>query len=394
MTDAERRKSSNENMANGEAKIADEVVDPEGVCFSCQDWNVDGVKKKDIVWIACSTCDKWWHVSSAGLAGLTQVTVGKLRNWNCHFCFVLSDRLKSASLTNGVAKELTAVIQDAVKVSVVDSIQSVLVNTVVDKANQEITKSWAQIASGDQQKLVKDVVQATTGHALSASMQQIDANMQACMKRAKNITIKNLPDNGKEAESMDELKQLICDHAGEISIGEIASARRIGAFNNVNRNKFRGRVVIAILKSEDKAAAMHHYGNGYVYQGASRKEDVWVNPDLIKADRDAKWMAREKKKVEAEKKKDKENAKKEKPVVVPKAVIPKPVYKKATVVNTPAEVNANNEQLELLEDNIVSIEEKMVPVDKNIKSENEAAENDKGDKVDKLDGSDKDSKNE
>ena len=35
-----------------------------------------------------------------------------------------------------------------------------------------------------------------------------------------------------------------------------------------------------------------------------------------------------------------------------------------------------------------------LPVDKNIKSENEAAENDKGDKVDKLDGSDKDSKNE
>ena len=70
-------------------------------------------------------------------------------------------------------------------------------------------------------------------------MQQIDANMQARMKRAKNITITNLPDNGKEAESMDELKQLICDHAGEISIGEIASARRIGAFNNVNRNKFR-----------------------------------------------------------------------------------------------------------------------------------------------------------
>ena len=105
------------------------------------------------------------------------------------------------------------------------------------------------------------------------------------------------------------------------------------------------------------------------------------------------WLVK-RKKVEAEKKKDKENAKKEKPVVVPKAVIPKPVYKKATVVNAPAEVNANKEQLELLEDNIGSIEEKMVPVDKNIKSDNEAAENDKREKVDKVDDSDKDSKNE
>ena len=79
-----------------------------------------------------------------------------------------------------------------------------------------------------------DVVQLTTGHALSASMQQIDANMQARMKRVRNITVSNLPDNGKDKESVEELKQLICDHAGDISVEEIASAKRIGTFNLVS----------------------------------------------------------------------------------------------------------------------------------------------------------------
>ena len=59
---------------------------------------------------------------------------------------------------NEVAKELTSVIQDAVKVSVVDSIQSVLVNNVVAEANHEVKKSWAKIASGEQEKLMTDVV--------------------------------------------------------------------------------------------------------------------------------------------------------------------------------------------------------------------------------------------
>ena len=109
----------------------------------------------------------------------------------------MPDHLKKSKLLNEVAKELTSVIQDAVKVSVVDSIQSVLVNNVVAEANHEVKKSWAKIASGEQEKLMTDVVQLTTGHALSASMQQIDANMQARMKRVRNITVSNLPDNGK-----------------------------------------------------------------------------------------------------------------------------------------------------------------------------------------------------
>ena len=193
---------------------------------------------------------------------------------------------------------------------------------------------------------------------------------------------------------MEELKQLICDHAGDISVEEIASAKRIGTFNSVNRNKFRGRVVIAVLKSENKAASMHHYGNGYVYRGASFKEDVWVNPDLIKADRDTKWMAREQRKVEADKDKEKE---KKKPVVAPKPegyrVRPRSVYKQP-VANAEAEVkNTNEEQLKRLEDVIESIEEKL-PVEENVEFKSDMDESDKGKKVDEVEDSKKDSKNE
>ena len=39
------------------------------ICYCCQDWNVEGVSKKDIVWVSCSTCHEWWHVICAGLTG-------------------------------------------------------------------------------------------------------------------------------------------------------------------------------------------------------------------------------------------------------------------------------------------------------------------------------------
>ena len=90
----------------------DLTKDDSEICFCCQNWNEEVGRKTD-VWISCSTCQAWWHVSCAGFEGLTQPMAKKIKNWNCHFCFVVPDRLKSAKLTNDVAKELKNVIQEA-----------------------------------------------------------------------------------------------------------------------------------------------------------------------------------------------------------------------------------------------------------------------------------------
>jgi len=301
------------------------------------------------VWISCSSCEMWWHVSCAGMQGLTSETVEELVKWKCHFCFEVPANLKesqvSVDIGQTVAREiqigLTAV-KEAVSSCVEKSLKDSLVGTLVDAANVEITKSWAKIASGDQTKLITEVVQVASGPALTTITQQIDANMQERLKRVKHIVVSNLPDSGKERETLAELKEIICQHASDIDPSEIESAKRIGDFRNVNRAKFRGRVVLVVLKSEESASFMHNYGRGYVYKGNKQGggDDVWINPDLIKADRDVQWNIREKRK--AEKEKAEEGKKKVKPPVAPKPVRPKQVSKKAPVAE-PSEIVEDND---------------------------------------------------
>ena len=266
--------------------------DDSEICFCCQNWNEEDGRKTD-VWISCSTCQEWWHVSCAGFEGLTQPMVKKIKKWNCHFCFVVPDRLKSAKLTNEVAKELKNVIQEAVKVSVVESIQGVIVNNVINEANKSVSKTWAQIASGDATKLITEVVQVTSGPVLSQSVQLIEANFAERRRRSRNIIVSNLPDSAEETES--DLKDLICSTVkNEITPGDIVHAKRIGSFgrSNVQAKKYRGRLVIATLKKEDDAITLHKNGRGYAFWGATAAENVWVNADLPKCDRDAKLLSR------------------------------------------------------------------------------------------------------
>ena len=270
----------------------DLTKDDSEICFCCQNWNEEVGRKTD-VWISCSTCQAWWHVSCAGFEGLTQPMAKKIKNWNCHFCFVVPDRLKSAKLTNDVAKELKNVIQEAVKVSVVESIQGVIVNNVINEANKNISKTWAQIANGDATKLITEVVQVTSGPALSQSVQLIEANFAERRRRSRNIIVSNLPDSAEETES--DLKDLICNTVKkEITPGDIVHAKRIGSFGRTNDQamKYRGRLVIATLKKEDDAITLHKNGRGYAFWGATAAENVWVNADLPKCDRDAKLLSR------------------------------------------------------------------------------------------------------
>ena len=305
--------------------------DESEICFFCENWNEELVKKTD-VWISCSTCQSWWHVSCAGFEGLTQAMAKKIKNWNCHFCFVIPDRLRTAKLSNEVAKELTSVIQEAVKVSVVESIQGVIVNNVINEANKDISKTWAQIASGDATKLITEVVQVTSGPALSQSVQLIEANFAERRRKSRNIIVSNLPDSSAETES--DLKELICKTVKyEIAPADIVHAKRIGSFGGTNaqsKKKYRGRLVVATLKREDDAVTLHKNGRGYAFWGATTAENVWVNPDLPKCDRDAKMLSRRAqpdRSEPAKQRRSKQDPNKEPefvPVVKPSSVVIKP----------------------------------------------------------------------
>jgi len=297
-------------------------------CHGCGVEESEMMKGKGVdEWVCCSSCEMWWHVCCAGMQGLTSKSVQELIQWNCHFCFKVPERLKvtqvSMEVGQTVAREIQiglAAVTEAVNCCVQKSLQDSLVGTLVGAANAEITKSWAKIASGDHNKLITEVVQVTAGPALTTITQQIDANMQERLKRVKHIVVSNLPDSGKKEESQAELKDIICKHAYDLTPNDIQSAKRVGDFSRIDRQKFRGRMVVAVLKSEESASYMHNNGRGYVYKGSKREDDVWINPDMIKADRDAHWNTREKRKAEADLKEKEEESKKKKgkPEVAPK----------------------------------------------------------------------------
>ena len=171
----------------------------------------------------------------------------------------------------------------------VESIQGVIVNNVINEANKDISKTWAQIASGDATKLITEVVQVTSGPALSQSVQLIEANFAERRRKSRNIIVSNLPDSSAETES--DLKELICKTVKyEIAPADIVHAKRIGSFGGTNAQS--KKKYIATLKRKDDAVTLHKNGRGYAFWGATTAENVWVNPDLPKCDRDAKMLSR------------------------------------------------------------------------------------------------------
>ena len=83
-----------------------------------------------------------------------------------------------------------------------------------------------------------------------------------------------------------ELLQSPCPLALERHAGE-------NNYKNVQAKKYRGRLVIATLKKEDDAITLHKNGRGYALWGTTAAENVWVNADLPKCDRDAKLLSRQ-----------------------------------------------------------------------------------------------------
>ena len=73
-------------------------------------------------------------------------------------------------------------------------------------------------------------------------------------------------------------------------ITRLVHAKRIGSFGGTNAQS--KKKYIATLKRKDDAVTLHKNGRGYAFWGATTAENVWVNPDLPKCDRDAKMLSR------------------------------------------------------------------------------------------------------
>ena len=73
---------------------------------------------------------------------------------------------------------------------------------------------------------------------------------------------------------------------GILEPNDIAHCRRLGKLETG-----KNRLILVVLKREDWAVDFHNFGRGRKYD-----DNVWVNPDLTKTEREAQFLARKKRK--------------------------------------------------------------------------------------------------
>ena len=188
--------------------------------------------------LKCTTCTRMWHSDCVGLKGSTVHLLSKLEayGWNCPKCFMFSDEIIEALNADNadniadntadnadkmvpqeldkvgrlIKREINAMIPKVIS-GVEEKIREGCFNNVFKDAGHEVSKSWVEIARGDQHKIINDAVQATSDIALQRSMKLIDSNLTERKKRSRNIIISNVPENSRGAN----LTEVVCNKLNE-----------------------------------------------------------------------------------------------------------------------------------------------------------------------------------
>ena len=246
----------------------------------------------------CSECKNWWHPACVGLDGLSQYIIKKMPKYKCPLCFKWSPEIKEKlgiedqddgdkeAVKSTVKNEVKAIMPIVVE-ELVAGVKSALgehsVQQMVKEANEKISKSWADIAKTEQNRVMNDVVGKTSESALKQSLSKISADLSEQKTRQRNVIILNVPEESGGADS--SLPKVVCGLTGnELMQDEIAYCKRLG-----EKKPNKTRLILVVLKKEDCAVELHNFG-----RGRKLANGVWINPDLTRTERDAKFLAREK----------------------------------------------------------------------------------------------------
>ena len=260
----------------------------------------------------CTGCSRWWHPACVGLNGLTKYATDTILQWKCPAGFKFPSKIwekvkeesavvcmvgERESVRETVREEIKAVMPVLVGdlvAGVKEALGESSVQKIVKDANESITKSWADIAKTEQKRVISDVVEKTSESALQKSLSRISADLSEQKTRQRNCIMSNVPEGYGGGDS--SLVEVVYSFTGDdLTPDDIAHCKRLG-----EKQEGKRRLILVVFKREDWAAEFHNFG-----RGRKLDNDVWVNPDLTRTERDAKYQER-KKRQEAKKKRDDE----------------------------------------------------------------------------------------
>lgn len=235
--------------------------------------------------ILCTNCDKCWHPACVGLSGLTKTQTRNIKSWKCPMCFVfpriLAEKIKEDINVFPDGRpdselDFQAEIKKGVKAAVPDIVSGIKEALTEARVNDAV--SWAEVANA--KKLITEVVEETSKTALQKSIQLIDSNLTDQKKRVRNAIMSGVSENSREGEAT--LKDVVAEHL-DGDINDIVTVKRLGE-KKVGVSRF----ILVVFKSEEAALYYHNYG-----RGRNVAENIWVNPDLTRTEREAMFKKRD-----------------------------------------------------------------------------------------------------
>lgn len=292
-------KGKNDDKGENNTKI-DSVDEVEEVC-PCTRYVADEI------YICCDNCESYWHLCCVGLNGLTMDMVKEIKCWMCPDCYIspkpgpkvklLNSDISNSSCTTirtMLKTELnliTPVLRSAVKDAVLSTMekQHEKVVEAVEKTTDKSMKSYAEVSVNQQKKIIQEVKNVDASKKVVQEVcRKMDNDMMERQRRMNNVMVSGVA----ESNNTDSMKRRECDMEFlmdkiGMDTNDIELCFRAGVVRSDNDGKPIPRPLIVKMKTVESAEYWHDYGRGY------KVSNYWLNADLCKADREARFFARQ-----------------------------------------------------------------------------------------------------
>ena len=279
-----KKPKTKDNPGNIEAEVEEDQVEVVELYCPCKKW-----RESEYIYCEKVDCKTWWHIECVTLGQLSKGNIEKLK-WHCPRCIMASLPKSEKEIQTDEES-----ISDMVKAEVMKILPD-LVENVVEKTEKKKNKQWSAIVKKNQEQTQKTIEDSMTG-AMTKNQEEIlnkaaakqDADNYERSKRARNVVIKGVRESkrrtpGQPTKSDTAKVSAVLDLDEE----DIENVVRAGAVNGDTP-----RPIIVTVSTPSLASELHGFGRGIRVIDKKTKEEMWINPDLILADRIANKNARD-----------------------------------------------------------------------------------------------------
>ncbi len=231
--------------------------------------------------------------------------------WACPRCFT-SPYVSPSKFVNGdgldtdTCNSLRVILKDELT-NVCDELKATVVNTLSESvcSKDDLDKSiktYAQVAEITQKKVLEEAVSLQSTKLVATKVaQKLDTDRISREDRKSNVIVMKVPESNGVTNGQrngDDFK--FCVNELGIDKRDIDTCFRVGIWENDNKDQCRPLVI----RMCDAEAANYWTNDG---KGFKTESGYYINPDLCKADREARFLVRQERRKRLEEQRQQQN---------------------------------------------------------------------------------------